>query len=168
MKTQLILIITLLSSSIFAQISDDKKHYNNPINNTTYTTEGEFKTYKAGEEVESKSVENNKGTDVESIIFLNSDEDLQASTSVEDLTLIIDKCKSIFFELFGESDSSGKIMVQFTLNKKKVETQFAVRDNLDLEIMKEFEKRIIQQDFPKSKKKEIKFQIIFKVNSFND
>lgn len=168
MKTQLILIIILLSSSVFAQISDDKKEYNNPIDNTTYKTEGEFKTYKAGEEVELNSVENTKGTDVESIIFLSSDEDLQVSTSVEDLTLIIDICKSIFFELFGESDSSGKIMVQFTLNKKEVETQFAVRDNLDLEIMKEFEKRIFEQTFPKSKNKEIKFQIIFKVNSFND
>lgn len=59
-------------------------------------------------------------------------------------------------------------MVQFELKKKNNEIQFAVRDNLDLEIMKEFEKRVNDEKYPNSKKDPVKLQLIFKVNSYND
>ncbi len=57
-------------------------------------------------------------------------------------------------------------MVQFELNEKNNDILFAVKD-LDLEIMKEFEKRINSEKYPNSKKDSIKLQLIFKVNSFD-
>ena len=59
-------------------------------------------------------------------------------------------------------------MVQFEIGKNKNEIQFAVRDDLDLEIMKEFEKQVNVEKYPNSKKSTIKFQIVYKVNSLND
>ena len=59
-------------------------------------------------------------------------------------------------------------MVQFELKKDKNEIQFAVKDELDLEIMKEFEKRVNNEVYPNSKKNPIKIQLTYKVNSFND
>ena len=82
--------------------------------------------------------------------------------------LIIDKTNKIFEELFKNSDKSGKIIVQFELGKSKNEIQFAVRDDLDLEIMKTFEERLYLEKYPNSKKDTIKFQLVYKVNSYND
>ena len=59
-------------------------------------------------------------------------------------------------------------MIQFELGEKKNIIQFAVRDDLDLDIMKEFEKRVNEEKYPNSKKSTIKFQVIYKVNSLND
>lgn len=59
-------------------------------------------------------------------------------------------------------------MVQFELGEKKNEIQFAVKDDLDLELMKEFEKQVNKEKYPHTKKDTIKFQLIYKVNSYND
>lgn len=109
-----------------------------------------------------------KETKLEKIILLNTDSELKENTSVEDLSKIVDKTTAIFEELFKNSEKSGKIMIEFEMKKNDNSIQFAVKDNLDLELMKEFEKRINKEKFPNSKKDPIKFQIIFKVNSFND
>jgi hypothetical protein len=143
------------------------KSYQNPIDNGTYETNGTFKSYKNGEEIfiKDKGV---KETKIETVILLSSDAEIIANSSVEDISSIIDKTNKIFEELFKNSEKEGKIMIQFELGKKKNNIQFAVRDNLDLEIMKEFEKRVNAEKFPKSKKDPIKFQLIYKVNSYDD
>ena len=144
-----------------------KKSYDNPIDNGTYKTDGSFKTYQNGNEVYVTS-KGEKETKLEKVIFLSSDSDLKANTSVEDIQTIIEKTNKIFENLFKNSEKPGKIMVQFELGKKKNEIQFAVRDELDLEIMKEFEKQVNAVKYPNSKKSNIKFQIVYKVNSLND
>lgn len=123
--------------------------------------------YQNGEEVDTLS-RGIKETKVEKIILLNTDSELKENTNVEDLGKIIDKTMFIFEELFKNSVKSGKIMLEFELKKKDNIIVFAVKDDIDLEIMKEFEKRINIEKIPNSKKDPIKFQIIFKVNSYND
>lgn len=144
-----------------------KNSYQNPIDGKTYQTDGTFKKYQNGEEVYITD-KGKKETKLEKVMLLSSDEDLKANSSVKDITSIIDKTNKIFDELFKNSEKSGKIMIQFELGKKKNEIQFAVRDDLDLEIMKEFEKRVNAEKYPNSKKDTIKLQIIYKVNSYND
>lgn len=123
--------------------------------------------YQNGEEVDSLS-KGIKETKLEKIILLNTDSELKKNTNIEDLGKIVDKTISIFEELFKNSEKAGKIMLEFELKKKDNIIGFAVKDDIDLEIMKEFEKRINNEKFPNSKKDPIKFQIIFKVNSYND
>lgn len=123
--------------------------------------------YQNGEEVDtlSKGIEETK---IEKVILLNSDDELQRNSSVEDISSIIAKTNAIFEELFKNSDKSGKIMIEFELKMKENTIQFAVRDGIDLEIMKEFEKRVNAEKYPRSKKDPIKIKLIYKVNSFND
>jgi hypothetical protein len=123
--------------------------------------------YQNGKEIDSIS-KGIKETKLEKVVLLSSDKELKENSSIEDIKTIIDKTNNIFEELFKNSDKSGKIMVHFELKKKKNEIQFAVKDNLDLEKMKEFEKRIKIQKFPNSKKDSIKIQLIYKVNSYSD
>jgi len=144
-----------------------KNSYNNPIDNGTYTTEGTIKTYKNGNEVYVTD-KGNKETKLEKVIFLTGDSELKANSSIEDIKSVIDKTNKIFENLFKDSKSEGKIMVQFELGKKKNEIQFAVKDDLDLEIMKEFEKQVNKEKFPNSKKDTIKFLLVYKVNSYNE
>jgi hypothetical protein len=59
-------------------------------------------------------------------------------------------------------------MVQFELNPKVNAIQFSVKGDVDLEIMKEFERRINNEIFPNSKKDTITLQFIYKINSFDD
>ena len=126
-----------------------------------------FKKYQNGEEIQSVS-KGLKETKLETVVLLDSDQVLRENTSLEDIESIIVKTDKIFEELFKKSEKSGKIMILFELKKDKNDIQFAVRDNLDLEIMKEFEKRINAEKYPNSKKEPIKIKLIYKVNSFND
>ena len=144
-----------------------KNLYKNPIENETYKTAGVFKKYQNGKEsyIADKG---NKETKLEKVIFLSTDADLKANSSIEDISSIIDKTNKIFEKLFKESDKSGKIMIQFELGKKENNIQFAVRDDLDLKIMKEFEKRVNSVKYPNSKNGVVKLQLIYKVNSLND
>lgn len=132
-------------------------------NNTKNST---VKQYQNGEEIDSIS-KGSKETKLEKVVLISSDEEINKNSSVDDINLIIDKTNQIFEELFKNSLKPGKIMIQFELNKKNNNILFAVKD-LDLEIMKEFEKRINNEKYPNSKKDPIKLQLIFKVNSFND
>lgn len=134
-----------------------------PGNNTKNSA---VKQYQNGEEIDSisKGVQETK---LEKVVLLSSDEEINKNSSVDDINLIIDKTNQIFEELFKNSLKPGKIMIQFELNKKNTDILFAVKD-LDLEIMKEFEKRINNEKYPNSKKDPIKLQLIFKVNSFDD
>jgi len=109
-----------------------------------------------------------KDTALERIAFLSSDEELKANTSFEDIELILKKTTQIFEELFKDSKKSGKIMVEFELKKKKNEITYAVKDDLDLDIMKVFEQRVNSEIYPNSKKDPIKIRLLYKVNSFND
>ena len=149
------------------EIPNKKKSYYNPIENSTDKTEGEFKSYQNGKEVSVKD-KGIRETKLERVVLLSSDKDLKENTSIEDIQVIMNKTTTIFNNLFSNIKASGKIMVQFNLNKKKNEIQFAVQDDVDLEIMKEFEKLINKEKYPNSKKETIKFQLIYKVNSFND
>jgi hypothetical protein len=127
----------------------------------------EFKKYQNGAEIDSipKGI---KETKLEKVVLLSSDEELKENTSIEDLTSIIDKTNLLFEELFKNSEKSGKIMIEFELQKKNNTIQFAFKDDIDLDIMKEFEKRVKSEKYPNSKKKSVKLQLIYKVNSFND
>ncbi|SMO93237.1 hypothetical protein SAMN06265171_11335 [Chryseobacterium rhizoplanae] len=145
----------------------NKNAYNNPIDKGTYKTEGTIKTYKNGNEVYITD-KGNKETKLEKVIFLTSDPELQKNSSVEDLQSVFEKTNKIFERLFKNSKREGKIMVQFELGEKKNEIQFAVKDDLDLELMKEFEKQVNEEKYPYTKKDTIKFQLIYKVNSYND
>lgn len=145
----------------------NKNTYNNPIDKGTYKTEGTIKTYKNGNEVYITD-KGNKETKLEKVLFLTSDPELQKNSSVEDLQSVFEKTNRIFENLFKDSKKEGKIMVQFELGEKKNEIQFAVKDDLDLELMKEFEKQINEEKYPHTKKDTIKFQLIYKVNSYND
>ena len=130
------------------------------------TKNSAVKQYQNGEEIDSIS-KGSKETKLEKVVLISSDEEINKNSSVDDINLIIDKTNQIFEELFKNSLKPGKIMIQFELNKKNNNILFAVKD-LDLEIMKEFEKRINNEKYPNSKKDPIKLQLIFKVNSFND
>ncbi|OOV20645.1 hypothetical protein [Flavobacterium sp. LM4] len=59
-------------------------------------------------------------------------------------------------------------MIEFELKKKKNEITYAVKDDLDLDIMKVFEQRVNSEKYPSSKKDSVKIRLIYKVNSFND
>lgn len=130
-------------------------------------SEPNFKKYQNGKEIDSIS-KGIKETKLEKVVLLSSDEELKENSSLEDIKTIMDITNSIFDELFKNSNSSGKIMVQFEIKEKSNEIQFAVKDDLDLEIMKEFEKRVNTEKYPNSKKDSIKLQLIYKVNSYND
>lgn len=144
-----------------------KNTYYNPIEDTTYKTNGEFKTYQNGNEVYSKD-KGIKETKLEKVVLLNSDAELKENTSIEDIQTLLDKTNKIFENLFKDSQKSGKIMVQFELGKNENVIQFAVKDDLDLELMKEFEKQVNVENFPKSKKLPIKIVLLYKVNSFDE
>jgi hypothetical protein len=161
-------IVNLLKSDLkllWLDEAPELKKYYNPIDNTT--SEGGFKTYQNGEEVNSTS-KGIKETRLEKVVLLSSDQELKTNSSLEDIKITIKKTEAIFKKLFENSDKAGKIMVQFELKNDKNEIQFAVRDDIDLEIMKEFEKRVNSTKYPKSKQDPVKFQLVFKVNSFND
>lgn len=129
--------------------------------------EPNFKKYQNGKEVDSIS-KGIKETKLEKVVLLSSDKELKENSSLEDIETIMDKTNSIFDELFKNSNSPGKIMVQFVIKKKGNEIQLAVKGDVDLEIMKEFEKRVNNEKYPNSKKDSIKLQLIYKVNSYND
>lgn len=144
-----------------------KNAYQNPIDNKIYKTDGEFKTYRNGDEVYLTS-KGNKETKLEKVIFLSSDKELKENYSPEEINNIISITNKIFENLFKNSDKSGKIMIQFELGREKNMIEFAVKDDVDLEIMKEFEKKINDENYPKARKNSIKFQLIYKINSFDD
>lgn len=127
----------------------------------------DYVMYQNGKEIDSLS-KGIKETKLEKIALLSSDQEFQDNSSVEDLKFIIDKINTIFDDLFKNSMKPGKIMVEIELNKKDNIINYAVKDDLDLDIMKEFEKRVNSIKFPNSKKDPVKFQLIYKVNSFND
>lgn len=126
-----------------------------------------FVTYQNGKEVDSVS-KGIKETKLEKVVFLNSDDVLKENVTIDDITLIADKTNLIFDELFNKSTKSGKIMVHFELNPKVNAIQFSLKGDVDLEIMKEFERRINNEIFPNSKKDTIILQFIYKINSFDD
>lgn len=126
-----------------------------------------FKSYQNGKEVNQVD-KGLKETKLEKIILLSSDEELLENSSFEDIKSIIDKTTLVFEELFRDSQKSGKIMIAFELKKETNEIQLALKDDIDLEIMKEFEKRINALKYPNSKNNPVKFQLVFKVNAFND
>lgn len=123
--------------------------------------------YQNGEEINSVS-EGTKQTTLEKVILLSSDTEIVENSSIEDIHLIIERTNKIFDALFKNSEKSGKIMVQFELREKSNEITYAVRDDLDLDIMKEFEQKVNGETYPNSKKNPVKLQLIYKVNSFND
>lgn len=125
------------------------------------------KMYRGGKEITSVD-KGQKETNLERLILLSSDSELRENTSVEDIKTVMDKINTIFEDLFRKSDKPGKIMIQFEMGKTGNEIQFAVKDDLDLDLMKEFEKRVNNEKYPNSKKDVVKFQLLFKVNSFNE
>jgi hypothetical protein len=134
---------------------------------TATTNDSGFVTYQNGKEVDAVS-KGIKETKLEKDIFLNSDDVLKENVTIDDITLIADKTNLIFDELFKKSTESGKIMVHFELNPKVNAIQFSIKGDVDLEIMKEFERRINNEIFPNSKKDTITLQFIYKINSFDD
>ncbi|MBB4803002.1 hypothetical protein HNP37_003077 [Flavobacterium nitrogenifigens] len=123
--------------------------------------------YQNGEVIDTLS-KGIKETKLEKLILLNSDQEIVENSSEEDINLIIEKTSKIFEQLFKDSQKSGKILVEIELKKKKNEIHYAVKDDLDLDIMKVFEQKINAEVYPNSRKNPIKLQLIFKVNSFND
>ncbi|MFC4818531.1 hypothetical protein [Flavobacterium sp. GCM10023249] len=109
-----------------------------------------------------------KETKLEKVILLSSDEVLLENTSVEDLNRIMAKINTIFEDLFLKSNKSGKIIVEFDMGKTHNDILFAVKDDLDLKLMKKFEKRVMNETYPFSKNDPIKFQLLFKINAFNE
>jgi len=130
-------------------------------------TPNKSKMYKNGVEIDSLT-KGIKETSLEKVVFLSTDQDLKENSSIEDIQEVMTKTNLIFDELFKNSKGSGKIMVEFEIKKKNNEIHFAVKDQIDLEIMKKFEKRVNRQKYPNSRKNSIKIQLIYKVNSFND
>ena len=126
-----------------------------------------FKAYQNGKEINSIS-KGTKETKLEKVILLSSDKEFKENNSIEDIQIVIKETESVFEELFKNSDKAGKIMVAFELKKENNDIQFAVRDGLDLNIMKEFEKRVTSIKYPNSKQNPLKLQLLFKVNSFDD
>jgi len=172
MKT-LHLVLTLLTISSFCLgqgknevDSLSRNKYYNPIEKRTYRTDGSFKTYRNGVEVDSIQHSSNKETKLEKVVLLSSNKELEESISIGDFEIVKNKVDKIFIELFKNSKQSGSIMIQFELQKDIDNViRFAIRDNLDLNIMKNFEKRVLAEVFPKSHKSPIKFQFIYKVYS---
>lgn len=123
--------------------------------------------YQDGKEVDSIS-KGIRETKLEKVVLLNSNDEVEQNTTVEDISALMSKTNAIFDELFKTSTKSGKIMVEFELQKKENKITFAVRDDLDLDIMKEFEKRVNNEKYPHSKSIPIKIQLIYKVNAYND
>lgn len=123
--------------------------------------------YKNGTKI-STLEKGNKETALESIKLLNTDAELSENTTIEDLTSIIDQTKTIFNELFMKSEKSGKIMVYFELTKENVNISFAIKNDVDLDLMRIFEKKVLELKLPKSKKDPIKFDMLFKINEYNE
>lgn len=165
------LLLLFYSIPCFSQIRAEKdsllsNKYYTPIEQKTYLTDGEFKIYKNGKEI--KSIDKGKKeTTLDQVIFLSNNDDLNESISIEDMKNIINRTNDIFHGLFKDSKRSGYIMVQFDLNKKQNNIQFAVRDDIDLEIMARFEESINKEKYPKSRSKPISFQLIYKIDSYN-
>ncbi|WP_316632911.1 hypothetical protein [uncultured Flavobacterium sp.] len=153
-------ILNLLKKDLKLLWLDEAPKQNN-------TNQVAYKQYQNGKEIDSV-YKGEKGTSLEKVAFLSSDEEINANTSIEDIELILKKTNQIFDELFKNSMKSGKIMVEFELKKKKNEITYAVKDDLDLDIMKVFEQRVNSETYPNSKKDPIKLRLLFKVNSLND
>ena len=124
--------------------------------------------FRNGEKIDTIITSKLKETKLEKLILLSSDKEMKESTSIEDLKLITKEINLIFNKLFSKSERSGKIMIQIELNNKSNIINFAVRDDLDLEIMKVFEEQVKAKNFPKARKQPVKFQMIYKVNSIDD
>ncbi len=101
--------------------------------------------------------------------LLNKDAELREATSIEDITAVMETVNAIFEKLFKESQGSGKIMVQIELVEKgKPNIQFAVRDGIDDKIMAVFEQDVQNASYPNTRNRPITFQLIYKVNAFNE
>ncbi len=110
-----------------------------------------------------------KETKLETIQFLNKDAELKEAIGVEQIEKVVESITKIFSDLFNASTSPGKIMVEVELVEKgKPSIQFAVRDDLDLDKMKIFEKQVLNTSFPNTRKRPITIRLVYKVNSFDD
>lgn len=160
-------ILNILKNDLKLMWLDEAPRLNDKNSADTNTANRTFVAYQGGNQIDSIS-KGNKETKLEKVIFLDNNDVLEKNTSFEDIKEIIAKTDKIFDGLFKNSLKPGKIMVEFELKKKKNEIKFAVRDDLDLDIMKEFEKMVNNEKYPTSKKDPIKIQLIYKINSFND
>lgn len=138
---------------------EGKSHYANPIDQKIYSTEGEFKNYNPEKKIKKTA------TDLDHVVLLNGDDEMNESVDIEDLASVIEDIKTMFQKHFSESMGSGRIMIQVNIFKeKKTEFQYATQENIDLEIMTAFEKEMRKLKTINSKKHEIIFQLIFRVN----
>lgn len=160
-------ILNILKNDLKLMWLDEAPKPNDQNSTDKNTTNRAFVAYEGGNQIDSIS-KGNKETKLEKVVFLDTNDVLEKNTSFEDIQEIIAKTDKIFDALFKNSLKPGKIMVEFELKKKKNEINFAVRNDLDLDIMKEFEKMVNNEKYPNSKKDPIKIQLIYKVNSFND
>ena len=166
MKQFLLILFSILIFNIcFGQ--SEKESHNDSIKKKTYVSNKSIKTNRNGKEITSTS-KGKKETKLEKVILLSNDDVLNKNTSIEDVSLIVEKTNIIFNSLFKNSKKSGKIIIQFEIRKINNLIQFAVKDNLDLDIMKEFEIKVNEEIYPNSKKEPVKIQLIYKVNSFNE
>lgn len=138
---------------------EGKKHYINPVDQKMYSTEGEFKTYYPEGEVKIKV------TELDHVVLLNGDDELNESIDIDGVALLIENIKTIFQKYFAESKGSGRIMIQVNIFKdKEFEFQYATQENIDLEMMTAFEKEMRGLKTINSRKYEIVFQLVFRVN----
>lgn len=140
-----------------------KNAYQNPADGKTYLTQGDFIGYKNGEEVDSTNgIDTVNG--LSQVVFLSSDNEIRESIETDDLKKIILKSEEIFYKNFNNSKGDGKILVQFSLSKrKKTQIVYAIKDDIDLEKMKQFEIDMNNEKFIRSNKHNIVFQLIFNI-----
>jgi len=160
-------ILNILKDDLKLMWLDEAPKLKDQNSNNKNTETPIFVAYEGGNQIDSIS-KGVKETKLEKVVFLDNNDVLEKNTSLEDINEIIAKTDKIFDDLFKNSLKPGKIMVEFELKKKKNQINFAVKDDLDLDIMKEFEKMVNNEKYPNSKKDPIKIQLIYKVNSFND
>jgi hypothetical protein len=142
-----------------------KNVYQNPIDGKTYETNDQYVVYRDGERTSDMQF-NDSITGLVQVIFLNSDAEIRESIDEEKLQMIMDKTIEVFDKYFLNSKGDGLLLVQFNISKKKgTEITFAIKGEIDLDKMKQFEKDMKKNKFVKSKNKEIIFQMLFNINN---
>jgi hypothetical protein len=108
-----------------------------------------------------------KETKLITLKLLNTDEELKQNISTADMKMIIESTNNIFKDVVKKYEKSGKIIVEFELTKNDNNINVIVTDELETNIKTEFENRLKLENFPNTKKKSIKFIMLYIVNSIN-
>lgn len=106
-----------------------------------------------------------KETKLKAVTLLNTEEELKQNMSFSELDGVLKKTNEIFEQMVKDYDKSGNVIVEFELTKKENNINVIVTDELEPDFKLKFENLLKAENFPNSKKKPIKFVLVYLVNA---